>query len=183
NSPVKPPRWRPDLNQSASTNPGAIHLRFANKRRGITPGAEELCNWYAGLHGKRPGNVRRYIKTLMDAKVLHSTHLLGRLFQRTGGTALDHLSEDEQAAALYQGLRQRNFDPINSVEKRTGPTLLVASEVANLDTVMEAERSEWYARTLPEMSGSLSSTVRKPAPVLDCCLFPEYLRREAMALL
>ncbi|MEB0060343.1 hypothetical protein, partial [Variovorax sp. LG9.2] len=26
NSPVKPPRWRPDLNQSASTNPGATHF-------------------------------------------------------------------------------------------------------------------------------------------------------------
>ena len=27
-SPVKPPRWRPDLNQMASTNSGAIHRAF-----------------------------------------------------------------------------------------------------------------------------------------------------------
>ncbi len=26
NSPVRSPRWRPDLNQLASTNPGVIHL-------------------------------------------------------------------------------------------------------------------------------------------------------------
>ena len=29
NSPVRPPRWRPDLNQTASTNPGAVHRAIA----------------------------------------------------------------------------------------------------------------------------------------------------------
>ena len=41
-SPVKPPRWRPDLNQTASTDPGAVHdslvANFGDKARLLNDG-------------------------------------------------------------------------------------------------------------------------------------------------
>lgn len=69
-------------------------LQFANKRRGITPGIDTLCQWYAELHGRQAGHIRRYIKPLTEAGILAGESLLGTLFQRTGGRARDHLGEE-----------------------------------------------------------------------------------------
>ena len=62
-------------------------LRFANKRRGITPGVQALCDWYGTLYGKQSKHVRRYIPVLIKARILAGENLLGPLFQRTGGRA------------------------------------------------------------------------------------------------
>lgn len=78
-------------------------LRFANNRRGITPGIDGLVEKYAELHDKRPSNVRRYVKPLIDSGVLLGTSLLGPLFQRTGGgmPSKVHQSEEAVAALMY----------------------------------------------------------------------------------
>lgn len=76
-------------------------LSYANKRRGITPGINTLCHWYADLTGKRADNIRRYIPELEAAGILANENLLGPLFQRTGGSARAHLGEEAAANARY----------------------------------------------------------------------------------
>lgn len=137
-------------------------LKFANKRRGITPSVGTLCHWYADLNGKRTDNVRRHIKPLLAAKVLMHDNLLGPAFQRTGGAAHDHLSEAEGAAARYLLMRNREFDPINGSGSREAPAALVAAEVARLDNEMEAERVQWFAQELPRLREKLTSTIAQP---------------------
>lgn len=45
-------------------------LQFRNKRRGLTPGINELCEWYAIYTGKRADHVRRYIPGLVEVGIL-----------------------------------------------------------------------------------------------------------------
>jgi hypothetical protein len=151
-------KLRPEVRQFAE-----FVLKFANKRRGITPGIDTLADWYADLNAKRPDNVRRYIRPLIDAKVLMHDSLLGPAFQRTGGMAHDHLSEHEHAAGLYLWMRHRGFTL--SAERRGAPADadLVAAEVARLDAEMEAERAAWFARFPRRTEDSLTSTVPQPA--------------------
>jgi hypothetical protein len=78
-------------------------LAFRNYRRGVTPGVSKLVEWYALLHGKRPSNVRRNVKTLEEAGVLDGDSLLGPLFQYSGKKANSkmHRGEDGVAALKY----------------------------------------------------------------------------------
>lgn len=122
----------------------AFVLKFANKRRGITPGIDVLCKWYADLHGKRIDNVRRYVRPLIDAGVLVHGSLLGPLFQRTGGSARAHLSEAAEASGIY--MRMLNANKPVPTEKQPGAAPeLVAQEVAQLDAELQAEREAWEA--------------------------------------
>lgn len=91
---------RPEVRQFA-----AFVLRFANKRRGISPGIDTLCRWYAEMHGRRSQDVRRYISKLTEVGVLAGENLLGPLFQRTGGRTKDHLGEEYRAWCTYTRLR------------------------------------------------------------------------------
>lgn len=45
-------------------------LQFRNKRRSLTPGINELCEWYAIYTGKRSDHVRRYIPVLVEVGIL-----------------------------------------------------------------------------------------------------------------
>jgi hypothetical protein len=83
-------------------------LHFANKRRGITPGVDTLCRWYADMQGKRSQDVRRYVPKLMEAGLLAGENLLGPLFQRTGGRVKDHLGEEFRAGCLNARMRWRS---------------------------------------------------------------------------
>nr|EUJ15021.1 hypothetical protein RSP673_07655 [Ralstonia solanacearum P673] len=76
-------------------------LGYANKRRGITPGINTLCHWYADLTGKRADNIRRHIPKLEAAGILANENLLGPLFQRTGCNARVHLGEEAAANTRY----------------------------------------------------------------------------------
>lgn len=82
-------------------------LRFANKRRGITPGIDTLCRLYADLHGRRSQDMRRHIPRLMQAGVLAGENLLGPLFQRTRGRTRDHLGEEYRAWCVYTRMRMQ----------------------------------------------------------------------------
>jgi len=80
-------------------------LCFANKRRGITPGIDSLCHWYAGITGKRADNVRRYVPKLEQAGILAGDNLLGKLWQRTGGKPSECMGEEAIAACRYQQIK------------------------------------------------------------------------------
>jgi hypothetical protein len=85
----------------------AFILRFANKRRGISPGIDTLCRWYAEMHGRQSGHVRRYIPKLTEAGLLAGENLLGPLFQRTGGRVRDHLGEEYRSWCIYTRMRMQ----------------------------------------------------------------------------
>lgn len=76
-------------------------LRFANKRRGITPGISVLCRWYADMTGARLDNVKRSLPKLHAAGILAGENLLGKLFQRSGGTMAHSMGEEGVAVARY----------------------------------------------------------------------------------
>ncbi|KAI3590239.1 hypothetical protein D9X30_4847 [Cupriavidus sp. U2] len=100
-------------------------LGYANKRRGITPGINTLCHWYADLTGKRADNIRRCIPKLEAAGVLANENLLGPLFQRTGGSARAHLGEEAAANARYMMQKAaRSF----RIEDKARPAWLADSE-------------------------------------------------------
>jgi hypothetical protein len=94
---------RPEVRQFAR-----FVLKFANRRRGITPGIDTLCQWYADLCGKLAKNVRRHIPKLHEAGILAGENLLGPLFQRAGGSAVASLGEEMHAATTYARLRLRH---------------------------------------------------------------------------
>lgn len=121
-------------------------LRFANKRRGITPGVRTLCQWYGHLHGKQAQHVRRYVSSLVRAGILAGDALLGPLFQRTGGRAGDHLGEDFRAWCIFQKLcRDRDlFDPA-AFRGQPGDPALVAEEVERLEAELKADAQSWKA--------------------------------------
>lgn len=121
-------------------------LRFANKRRGITPGIAVLCRWYADLHGKQTKNVRRYVPSLLKAGILAGDTLLGPLFQRTGGAARDHMGEDFRAWCIYQKLeRDGRASTFGARGLPCSDRALVAAEVARLDAEMVADVQSWAA--------------------------------------
>jgi hypothetical protein len=78
-------------------------LRFRDQRRGITPGIDQLVNWYAELHGKQTGHVRRYVPQITRAGILAGESLVGPLWQMAGKrtTAKDHVSAPAVASARY----------------------------------------------------------------------------------
>ncbi|SDY99905.1 hypothetical protein SAMN05518854_103211 [Variovorax sp. YR266] len=117
-------------------------LRFANLRRGITPGIGVLCQWYAEMHSRRSQDVRRYIPALHKAGVLAGETLLGPLFQRTGGKAREHLGEEYRAACIYSRLRMK-AQPISTTRTRTGDAEVIATEVSQLEAQREADRVAW----------------------------------------
>lgn len=116
-------------------------LKFANKRRGITPGIGTLCIWYADLHGRRAQNIRRYIQRLTEAGILAGENLLGPLFQQTGGSARTHLSEESHASTVYGRMLRGDYDPQSGAGHRVVDAALVAETVANLDDNLEAEKA------------------------------------------
>lgn len=140
-------------------------LRFANRRRGITPEIGELCHWYAEITGKRADHVRRFIKPLKAAKVLANDSLLGQAFQRTGGNVRDHLSEAENAHARFSLMRSmvKPLESLASVGNRKCPAQLVASEVAAAEAEMLAEQAAWKAQRSASLGVSPTSTLWEPA--------------------
>lgn len=89
-------KLRPEVREFA-----CFVLDFHNKRRGITPGINTLCHWYAALTGKQSQHVRRYIPKLEAAGILAGENLLGRLFQHTGWTVMYHMGEETRAYAKF----------------------------------------------------------------------------------
>lgn len=87
-------------------------LKFRNQRRGVTPGIETLIKWYAFLYGKRPCDVRRYLRVLIEKEFLVHEGLLNPLFQRAGKKAVarDHQSEEFVAGGtfLLMCMKQKN---------------------------------------------------------------------------
>lgn len=120
-------------------------LRFVNKRRGITPGIDMLCQWFGQLNGKQTGHVRRYVPALLKAGILAGDTLLGPLFQRTGGTARSHLGEDFRAWCIYQQLERDGKGPTTTARPSSACPALVAAEVARLDAELQADAQAWAA--------------------------------------
>lgn len=83
-------------------------LKFRNKRRGVTPNAQELCKMYAELYGKKTSNVRRLLDKIKEKGILVSDDLLAPMFQFSGKnmSAKDHLSEQFIAEVTYEKLRR-----------------------------------------------------------------------------
>jgi hypothetical protein len=104
-------------------------LKFANKRRGITPGIETLCQWYAELNGKQARNVRRYIPRLTEVGILAGDNLLGPLFQHTGGTARAHLGEAARASTIYSRMLHDRVDPADGPRRTVDPATLTEEMV------------------------------------------------------
>ena len=86
-------------------------LKFRNKRRGVTPNAQELCRMYAELYNKRSDNVRRLLDTLKKKGILESDELLSPEFQISGvnTTAKDHLAEMFIAEITYEKLKREHM--------------------------------------------------------------------------
>lgn len=76
-------------------------LDFRNARRGITPGINTLCHWYAELTGKRSDNVARYLPKLYEADILAGENVLGKLWQFTSKRRTE-LAEDVSAFAKFR---------------------------------------------------------------------------------
>lgn len=93
-------------------------LAFRNKRRGVTPGFEQLVKWYAELNGKRADNVRRLIKPLEKAEIIAGDSLLGPLFQIAGKsvTAWEHLCEDSNSYSRLVLIRLRQLSMDSGTE-------------------------------------------------------------------
>ncbi|REE19476.1 hypothetical protein B0G71_2573 [Paraburkholderia sp. BL27I4N3] len=85
-------------------------LKFLNKRRGVTPGFEKLCHWYALLTGKQAKNVRRMLPKLREVGIMAGESLAGPDWQVAGKntTAADHLNEDDTALATFGEMLMNN---------------------------------------------------------------------------
>lgn len=94
-------------------------LRFRNRRRGISPDLDTICQWYSELTGIRKNNVVRYVPTLKEAGILASDVLLMPLFQISGKDtkASDHLSEDFDAEIKFLKLKKQRRNHLKSEEK------------------------------------------------------------------
>jgi len=148
---------RPEVRRFAS-----FVLRFANRRRGITPDIGTLCRWYADLNNKRSNDVRRYIPALKKAGILAGDTLLGRLFQRTTATSTEVMSEEIDASTKYMLMRRHTQDtnPISSQQGHAAPSWLVAEQVAALDAELQAEEAAYAAI-------HKAATTPKPEPLLE----------------
>lgn len=87
-------------------------LKFRNKRRGISPSLEKVCEWYAEYTGKLVKNVNRYIEPLKQQGVLASDVLLMPVFQIPGRStkASEHLQEDFLAESTFKEMMQRRAE-------------------------------------------------------------------------
>lgn len=138
-------------------------LRFANKRRGITPGIEVLCKWFGELHGKQTGHVRRYIPVLLKAGILAGDTLLGPPFQRTGGETRSHLGEDYRAWCIFQMLKRDRFKLTTATQPSKACPALVVDEVARLDAELEADRIIWaWQRYRPAAKPRAANSITMP---------------------
>ncbi|WP_430227521.1 hypothetical protein [Paraburkholderia tropica] len=75
-------------------------IQFRNRRRGITPGIQQLAKWYGQQHDKRLDNVKRYIKPLMEVEILESDSLVGPLWKQDGNSR-DDTAENANAVLTY----------------------------------------------------------------------------------
>lgn len=99
-------------------------IAFSNKRRGVTPGVDELVKWYARLTGQRACHVRRYVPRLEKMKVLAGASLLGPLFQIAGSTATTgiHLGEDFRACEKFMRMLIKQAGAaLQSIPKEVNP--------------------------------------------------------------
>jgi len=117
-------------------------LKFANKRRGITPGIDTLVRWYADLHARQAQHVRRHLPKLTEVGLLAGESLLGPLFQQTGGSARAHLSEETYASEVYARMRRNDFDPASCKGQMCDPAAL-AQEVSRLDADLAVDTAYW----------------------------------------
>ncbi|CAN7579119.1 hypothetical protein [Paraburkholderia hospita] len=157
----------------------AFCLKFRNKRRGVTPGFDKLCHWYAALYGKRADNVRRLLPGLRQAGVMAGESLVGVEWQISGSkkSAADHLSEDADAEHQF-GLMLANkgagitFECKNLMATLTGK--LAAPAWAE---VMEAEYEMYLAsggepdRADPEPITAANITPAQEAALLRAMAF------------
>lgn len=76
-------------------------LEFRNQRRGITPGIDELCHWYARFTGRKHFHIRRMVPNLIEAGVLSKDNndVVMPLFQFRGNgkSSTSFLTEMEDA--------------------------------------------------------------------------------------
>ncbi|MDH6592617.1 hypothetical protein M2165_002506 [Variovorax sp. TBS-050B] len=145
---------RPEVRRFA-----AFVLKFANRRRDITPGIDTLCRWYADLNNKRSSDVRRYIPALKQAGILAGDTLLGRPFQRTATTSTEVMGEEVDASTKYLLMRRHAQDKsISSRQGRAAPSWLVDETVAALEAELQAEEAAYAAiqkaatTLMPELS-------------------------------
>lgn len=120
-------RLRPEPREFAT-----FMLRFRNQRRGITPGIQELCGWYATMIGKQAGHVRRYVPKLLEAEVLEGGSLVGAPFQFSGKqtSAADHKHEEAIASCKYLTLVVRGYGQVklrNLEPRRARDSILKAA--------------------------------------------------------
>lgn len=84
-------------------------LEFRNQRRGITPGIDELCRWYAELKGQKHWNVKRMVSKLVQAGILSrdNNDVMMPLFQLkgTGLTSKAFLTEMREARSKFTLLK------------------------------------------------------------------------------
>lgn len=71
------------LLRTPSRNFAYFLLKFRNKRGGLTPDIDTLCEWYSKLNKERLDNVKLFIKSLQKAGVIDigDKNLLTPLFQ------------------------------------------------------------------------------------------------------
>ncbi|WP_250476743.1 hypothetical protein [Caballeronia sp. INML1] len=148
-------------------------LKFRNKRRGVTPGFDKLCHWYAVYADKRPDNVRRLLPALRNAGIMAGESLVGVEWQVSGSktNAATHLNEDSNAERVFGDLMAQKGAAVTFECKRLmfdlTDTLATAPEWAE---VVDAE-NEVYAAwggTLPSNPAPQSGMTRaKEAALLS----------------
>ncbi|MGF6921721.1 hypothetical protein [Paraburkholderia sp. 40] len=130
----------------------AFCLEFRNSRRGVTPGFDKLCHWFAELTGKRADNVRRLLPALRKAGIMAGESLVGVEWQISGSnkSAAYHLKEDADAKHKF-GLMLANkgagitFECKNLIATITGK---LADPVWATDAVGEFEAEATLAALL-----------------------------------
>lgn len=88
-------------------------LQFRNERRSLTPGINELCEWYAIYTGKRADHVRRYIPGLVEVGILvkDNPDALMPLFQYNDKSAksVDVVSEMFAAVVKFDTMLMKKW--------------------------------------------------------------------------
>jgi hypothetical protein len=149
-------------------------LRFLNKRRGVTPGFEKLCHWYAMLTGKQAKNVRRLLPKLREAGIMAGESLVGPDWQVAGKntTAADHLNEDDAALSIFGELLARHGAPITLTCQHL--LTVIAGRLPHTPhwaEVMEAEYQMYLASGgEPEASAAAPLTASNITPAQEAAL-------------
>jgi hypothetical protein len=156
-------------------------LKFLNKRRGVTPGFDKLCHWYAELTGKQTKNVRRMLPKLREAGIMAGESLVGPDWQIAGKntTAADHLNEDDTAHAIFGEMLMRRGAAITL----TCQKLLVAitgrlPNAPHWAEVMEAEYEMYLAS-----GGEPDAPALEPITAVSSTPVQEAALLQAIALL